>query len=70
MQIKQAMVQGKQTLNLFYIKKQDWKKAKNITNFWKPIPQNDIKYYNAKTNIIITNDWLRSVIDFLDDIES
>ena len=68
MQIKQAMVQGKTTMYLFTMKRKDWKKAKNILNFWKDIPEKDIKYYHKQANVIITNDWLRSVIDYLNDI--
>jgi hypothetical protein len=65
MQIKQAMVQGKNTMYLFSMKGKDWKKAKNILNFWKDIPENDLKYYHKETNVIITNEWLRTVIDYL-----
>lgn len=68
MQIKQAMIQGKITMHLFNMKKKDYKKAKNVLNFWKPIPEEDIKYYHKKSNLIITNAWLRSVIDYLEDI--
>lgn len=70
MQIKQAMVQGRNTLYLFTMKKKDWKTGKTVLNFWKknPIAIEDQKYYHTKTNVIITNKWLRSVIDFLTDI--
>ena len=70
MQIKQSMVQGKQTIFLFTMKKKDWKHGKTAFNFWKKqfIPEEEMKYYNPKTNVLITNDWLRSVIDFLEDI--
>ena len=59
------MVQGKNTMYLFSMKGKDWKKAKNILNFWKDIPENDLKYYHKETNVIITNEWLRTVIDYL-----
>ena len=71
MQIKQAMMQGKTTIYLFNLGKKDWIKAKNIKNFWKKeniLPPPDQKYYRKEENVLITNVWLRNVIDFLDDI--
>jgi len=70
MQIKQAMIEGKHSLYLFNIQKNDWKKGKTILNFWKKdaISIEDEKYYNPETNVLITNKWLRTVIDFLFDL--
>lgn len=71
MQIKQAMIQGKSTLYLFTMKKKDWKHGKTVLNFWKknPISEQDQKYYHADSNVLITDRWLRTVIDFLTDID-
>ena len=69
MQIKQAMIQGQNSMYLFNMGKKDWKKAKNISNFWKPIPEEDLKYYHKQTNVIVTSGWLRTVIDYLGDID-
>ena len=70
MQIKQSMLQGRRTIYLFGLKKNDWKHGKTVLNFWKKkfVSDKEIKYYNSKTNVFITNKWLRSVIDFLEDI--
>lgn len=70
MQIKQSMVQGQRTIFLFTMEKKDWKHGKTVFNLLKKkiIPESDVKYYNEKTNVLITNKWLRSVIDFLEDI--
>lgn len=70
MQIKQAMLEGKTSLFLCNMKKTDWRKGKTLLNFWKdnPVEPKDNKYYHEQTNVIITNKWIRKIIDFLTDV--
>ena len=43
-------------------------KAKTITNFWKPIPTQDLPYYDKRVNVIITAPGIREIIVFLKEL--
>lgn len=65
LQIKQAMTAWKNNVDILIIKKQMYRKAKTIKNFWKPISLEDQKYYHKPSGIIVVDRDVRIIIDFL-----
>lgn len=65
LQIKQAMITGKNNLAVCRLHSKMYKRAKHLFNFWKPIPLSDVPYYDRYTNIIITNTRSREIIDYV-----
>ena len=65
LQIKQAMITGKNNLAICQLHSKMYKRAKHLFNFWKPIPLSDMAYYDKYTNIIITNTRSREIIDYV-----
>jgi hypothetical protein len=68
LQIKDAMLHGKKSMHIFDMKNGEWKKAKNFFNFWKKVPDSELKYYHTETNVLIIDENLRKCIDFILDL--
>ena len=65
LQIKQAMISGKNTIAVCQLQSHMYKKTKHLFNFWKPVPPSEVSYYDKYTNITITHPRTREIIDFV-----
>lgn len=61
-QIKHGILMGQSGLRVCVIPKKSYKKAKHLFNFWKNV---DDKYYFQELNIIIVDEKIRKIIDFI-----
>ena len=68
-QIKSAMLKGHNRFRIAPLFKKQWKRYKNILNFWKPIPKEHEKYYHKQTNVLILDPLLRKMIDLATTLE-
>lgn len=69
MQIKNAMIRGNRHVFLGKISNRSYKKGKRIWNYkkWKQIESS--KYYHKKSNLLITSEYWRNVIDLLKELD-
>jgi hypothetical protein len=66
LQTKQTMLAGKKTIFVSVLYNKYYKKGKTLLNFWKPLP--DDKYYDKNTNVYVTHQKTRELIDYIESI--
>jgi len=68
LQVKNAMLTGKNTIFIANIENKMWKRGRSIMNLWRAVPTNDLKYYNKQYNVLIVKKSLRNIIDYITDV--
>lgn len=68
LQVKNAMLTGKTNIFISNLDNRMWKKGRTILNCCKRMPDKDLRFYNKKHNILITEQSIRNIIEYLGDI--